>query len=240
MKFDASAAWNDAKRMLAGQREILLTLTGFFIFMPNLFLATLRPFEGAAATIDELLASYEQWVSANIVWLALSMLLAALGRAAMLILLTANERPTVGEALRVAVGIVPILVLADILAFVPVLFGFTLFLLPGLYLAGRLALVEVALVDRRMRNPVAALAASWQATSGNGWRLAITFLLIIIGTYLLQAVIGLILGIVFGLLAGREAGSLAVLLVGTATSAALQLAILLVATAAWRQLALSR
>lgn len=238
MKFDASAAWSDAMRLLSGQREILLTLTGFFILLPLLMLTTLRPFTGVASNVDEFVAQYEQWANANLIYILLVLALAAFGRVAMLILLLAPERPTVAEALKAGMLFAPIVILADLLAFVPFVFGMTLFIIPGLYVAGRLFLIETALVGERLRNPLAPLGVSWRITRGNGWRIALMLTVIFIGAYLVQTALGLAIGVVLTLLAGREAGDFALLLVSATANAGLQLVLMLVAVAGWRQLSI--
>jgi hypothetical protein len=116
----------------------------------------------------------------------------------------------------------------------------TLFVIPGLYIAGRLLMVEVALVAQRLRNPLAPLAASWRTSRGNGWRIALMLLILFIAAQLLQTAIGLTLGVVLTLIGGQETGNFALLLVSATANAALQLVILLVAVAGWRQLAVSR
>lgn len=240
MKFDASKAWTEAMSMLRGQREILLTVTGFFILLPLLMLTTLRPFNPTATTMAQVVEEYEVWMNANIGWLLLLLVLSALGRLTVLILLLGPGRPTVGEALRASVLLLPIVILADFLAFVPVVFGLTLFILPGLYLAGRLLLVEVALVAERLRNPVAPIGASWRATRRNGWRIAVMLLILFIAVYIIQTAIGLPLGVVLTLAGSAETGAFGLLFVSATANAALQLLLLLIAVAAWRQLAVSR
>lgn len=240
MKFDASTAWTDAMAMLRGQREILLTLTGFFILLPLLMVTTLRPFDATAQTFEQIFEQYQAWANDNLAWLLLVLVLAAIGRLTMLILLLAPERPTVAEALRASVTLLPLLLITDFLSFVPFALGMTLFVIPGLYIAGRLLMVEVALVAQRLRNPIAPLAASWRTSRGNGWRIALMLLILFIAAQLLQTAIGLTLGVVLTLIGGQETGNFALLLVSATANAALQLVILLVAVAGWRQLAVSR
>jgi hypothetical protein len=240
MKFDASTAWTDAMAMLRGQREILLTLTGFFILLPLLMVTTLRPFDATAQTFEQIFEQYQAWANDNLAWLLLVLVLAAIGRLTMLILLLAPERPTVAEALRASVTLLPLLLITDFLSFVPFALGMTLFVIPGLYIAGRLLMVEVALVAQRLRNPLAPLAASWRTSRGNGWRIALMLLILFIAAQLLQTAIGLTLGVVLTLIGGQETGNFALLLVSATANAALQLVILLVAVAGWRQLAVSR
>lgn len=240
MKFDASAAWADAKRMLGGQREILLALTGFFIFLPNLMLATLRPFQADGTTIAEFFASWQLWMDRNAIWVVLSLIMAAIGRMATLILLTADERPTVGQSLRLSAMIVPIDVAAQLLSLIPIALGGLLLVVPALYVAARLVLVDVAIVAMRLRNPVAPLVTSWQVTRGNGWRLALVLVVLFLGGNILQIAAGTIGRLIFTLLGGAATGEFAATLIGAAVSAGMSLLLLLMALSAWRQLAPSR
>ena len=112
--FDAGRAWTDAMALLNGQREILLTLTGFFIMLPALLLNALRPFVPSGKS-ETWVAEIAAWTEANFVWIILVAVLAALGRLAMLILLLGPERPTVGEALVAGAKLLLMFVLMDIL-----------------------------------------------------------------------------------------------------------------------------
>lgn len=237
MKLEPSRAWEDAVAMLGRQREILLTIAGFFFFLPSLLLAALRPLTLDAPTLDGKVAQYEAWAAANIHWLMIGLAIAALGRLAILILLLSRDRPTVGEAIRAGALVLPLLLVADLLAMLPVVGGSFLFVLPGLYLLGRLILVEVAFVAGRHRNPVQALIACWNATASNGWRLFAMIAILWLGAQLLSGAAGMTVGVVTSLVAGREAALIPILVVNALVGAAFSLLLLLMNVSAYRQLA---
>ena len=89
---------------------------------------------------------------------------------------------SVGEALATAFRVWPFAVLAVLLGSVAVVPGLLLFVVPGLYIAGRLTPAVAFVVDGT--GPVAALEASWALTAGNGWR-TIGFTLIFAGWFVI-------------------------------------------------------
>jgi hypothetical protein len=83
---DAGRAWTEAMAMLNGQRDILLTLAGFFIMLPALLLGVLRPFEPSGSS-ESMVRELLVWTNQNFLWVVLVAAMAALGRLAILILL---------------------------------------------------------------------------------------------------------------------------------------------------------
>ena len=100
-------------------------------------------------------------------------------------------------ALLTALALLPALMLSQASRGTPALLlpGLGL-MIPGLYVVARLSLALPLLASQTL-DPLAALRASWAATSGNAWRILA----------LLAALIGLLLGLV--LLAGGVAAALA-------------------------------
>ncbi len=89
---------------------------------------------------------------------------------------------SVAEALTAAARAWPLLVVTLGFATVPIGFGLLAFVLPGLYLAGRLVPATALVLDGL--SPVAALERSWALTSGNGWRV-IGFTLVFFGWFVI-------------------------------------------------------
>ncbi|MBC7496100.1 MAG: hypothetical protein H7243_02915 [Sphingomonadaceae bacterium] len=89
---------------------------------------------------------------------------------------------SVGEALTTVARAWPLLVVMLGFATVPIGFGLLAFVLPGLYLAGRLAPATALVLDGA--GPVAALERSWALTIGNGWRV-IGFTLVFFGWFII-------------------------------------------------------
>ncbi len=113
---------------------------------------------------------------------------------------------SVGEALLMALRLWPLLVVALFIAGVPIGAGLLLFVVPGLYMAGRLALAMPLVVDG-LGSPVAAVKRSWEMTDGNGWRI-IAFLILWTGWFLaLSAIAAVIGGGIATALSGLGAGA---------------------------------
>lgn len=222
--------------MLNGQREILLTIAGFFIMLPALLLSVLRPFEPSGsgnAMARELLA----WTNDNFLWVVLVAALAALGRLAILVLLLSPERPTVGEALAAGGRLLLLFLVMDLLIGFMLLGGSFLFLLPAFYIFGRLFLAETAFVATRPRGPIAGIAASFEATRRNGWRIFLVSALVYIGGFIMTAALGSVLGVVGALLEGPGLSRVLGGLVEAAFGAAVSLILVLMSVSFWRQLA---
>lgn len=238
-KFDAGRAWSDAMAMLKGQREILLTVAGFFILLPSLLLESLRPFAGSGSS-ETWMRELAAWTEANFVWILLVALLAALGRLTILILLLWPDRPTVGEALGAAARMLIPFAAMDLLIGFMLLGGFMLFILPGFYIFGRTFLAEAAFVARRARGPIAGLTAGFEASRGNGWRLFAAIAIIYIGGTILTAAVSSVVGVLAALTGGSDLDRVLSALVESAGGAGISLVLLLVAISAWRQLAEQR
>ena len=233
--FDAGRAWTDAMALLNGQREILLTITGFFIMLPALLLNALRPFvpsgkgEGWAAEIAA-------WTEANFMWIVLVAVLAALGRLAMLILLLGPERPTVGEALMAGAKLLLMFVVMDLLIGLMLLGGSLLLIVPAFYIFGRTFLAETAFVATRVHGPIAGLAAGFEASRGNGWRIFLMAAIIYVAGVILTAAIGSVVGVLGALAGGSGLDRFLSAFVDAVCGAGVSLLMVLVAVAAWRQL----
>ena len=216
MKFDGNRAWGDATRAIAANREVLLVMAGVFFFLPALAaalflsgyqsemqanLAALSAAEpGNTAVLQPFLRSYAR-VAPYLLGL---LLINAAGYMAMLALLTDRRRPTVGEAMGIALRCLPALI-GTILVFTA---GYFLALIPlGLLLGGliavagkatamtagviavlgllalvatRLSLTLPVIVIEGQHNPLSALGRSWRMSAGNGWRLFAFYLLLVI------------------------------------------------------------
>lgn len=235
-KLDTGRAWTDAMALLRGQREILLTLTGFFIMLPALLLNAFRPFTPTGSQ-ESWMQEFLAWTSANFHWVVLVAAMAALGRLAILILLLSPGRPTVGEALSAGGRMLILFLVMNLLIGFMLLGGAFLFVLPALYIFGRTFLAEAAFVATRVRNPIAGITSGFEASRGNGWRIVIVAAIIYVAGLILTAAIGSVVG-VLGALGGAEGlGRLLVAFVEAACGAGVSLVLVLMSVASWRQLA---
>lgn len=219
MNFDSSRAWRDAMALVQANREVLIAVAGVFFLLPGiasaLFLTdyqnNLMANIGNSAAVRQLM---EGSVGKVMSFGLISLLLQSVGHMAMLALLTDRSRPTVGQAMGIAVRAFPTLAATILIVFAGYLLGalvyavlagvlgvatgigvltFVLILLLAgvmVYVMVKLSLTMPVIVIEKVLNPFAALTRSWRLTRGNSLRL---FLF-----YLLLALIYLVIATVFG------------------------------------------
>lgn len=112
---------------------------------------------------------------------------------------------------------IPALVGIALLTFVPILVGFLLFIIPGIYLALRFELAMPAcFIDRK--GPVSSVKASWNASSGNVGKLFVLGLILGVVSLVVSGVAG-VLGFVVPLVGNLWSAAFAAVLspLGTLT-----------------------
>jgi hypothetical protein len=229
MKFDMSAAWSEAVAMVTANREVLLVVAGIFFFLPAVLQGFVMPplQDVLTATDPEAMQRQISEIYLDYTWLIALVAIAQIaGTLALLVLLRAQGRPTVGEAIRRGfAGLLPIVgayllvAFAVILAFVvatvatlaaPVI-GAVMWLIVGVglvYAMIRLSLLQPVVAIEQVRNPLSALRRSWAETRGNVGRLLLFFVLLTIAYIVVALVVGLVVG-ALGMVLG-EAGTLIV------------------------------
>jgi hypothetical protein len=264
VKFSMSEAWRDATAMMSGNREVLLIVAGLFFFLPSVVLALMMgDVQGVAGTDPEtaneaMMETYRRgW------WAIVLMTLASIiGSLALLALLRDHGRPTVGEAIRMAVvrllpaigtyllvgigGIIvtlltfavagPLLGLEDTSSPQQVLAVASIAFLIMLYPAVRLSLATPAIAIDKLSNPLRVLARSWRLTQGQGLRLLIFYVLLAIAYFVIAIVIGMAL-MALTLATGPSVGQTINAIVSGMLSAAVSVVFVAVLAAAHRQLA---
>jgi hypothetical protein len=236
MKFDSSQAWREALAAVQANREVLLTLGGVFFLLPGL-VATLMLSDlqeqliasfGSPAATERLMQG--QWGKFAGIGL-LSFVVQTVGYASVLALLTDSDRPTVGQALRIAVRALPVAIGAALLFFCAYMLATGLFAavaailgkLSGLAILVAIlvaifvcllvaALVRVSLtlpviIMDKVFNPMAALMRSWHLTKGHALGILLFYIVL------------LVVYLVIILLLGGGISALAVLLLGKGTVA---------------------
>lgn len=226
MKFDMNAAWRDTVALLQANKDLLLVIAGLFFFLPALafvmFLPDLtRNLEGLSneAVLNTVLEVYQR----NAHWFALSTILQSIGVLAMLALLRAKERPTVGEALSTgAIAFVPYLI-AQILLGVAIglaiglpitlaaasgigalAFLIGMLAIPAVfYLMIKFAMVAPVMAIERTFNPIKAMQRSWSLTKGNSLRIFLFFVLVIVAVMVIAILLTLVAQLI-----GAFAGSI--------------------------------
>ena len=241
MKLDLNAAWDQAVRLIAANREVMLVLGGVFFFLPYVLFLVLVPmpdFASVAGPSGEntpaLRAAVEGFL-ADYWWAILLLaLVQTVGAVAVMAVIGDPKRPTVREAMkRGAVYLLPHVAMqalaslaTTVVLFLALLLGaltgseavaatLAAFSLPVIvWLMTRLSLSGAAIAIERIGNPMAALKRSWRLTGGNGARLVAFYLLLFAAFFVISQVIGLIVGVLVALPGAEVAHVLGALLSG--------------------------
>ena len=220
MRFSYSAVWNDAVGMLKAHGSLLLSIAGVFFLLPALLMGYFLPQPGGLsgeAAFNAMIAHYRE----NWTWILLGQIVNLIGGIAIYRLLFDQRGVTVGSAIAGAFAILPAYFAMTVLSSMAVGFGFFWFILPGIYLLGRLVISGAAMIAEGHRSPLAPIRRSWSLTRRRGWAVAgLTFIVIVAGL-LLSFVITAVFGSIFLLALGRGGvGMLLVLILNAALTAA--------------------
>lgn len=168
-------AWSLFRRQADLILRIALPLVVFPAFAVQLLcdpLPPLPPPPRDQPMLEAWIAQVGIWGQTNASWYLLADAVSVFGLAAIAILLLDPDRPVVRGALRTAgTRLVPF-ILASLLIAVPVGMGMWLFVLPGLWVQGRLSAVIPLLARAPGQRVIPAIRTSWRATRGAGFALA--------------------------------------------------------------------
>lgn len=229
-----SAAWNEASRLLAANRQVITVVAGVFFFLPYLAFALMFMNETAAleaaraadpdpAAIGDAMAEFYGGVWWVVILLAV---IQGIGLLAILTLLTDRARPTVAEALKTGVRLLlPYLgaqllvsVVLGLLVLLAVAVGIGASALAALlativaaalvcYLFAKFLLTPPVIVVERQTNPIAAMGRSWRLTRGHALRVFAFVFLLILAVAIVGAVVSMVVGLALAL-AGSDAALL--------------------------------
>ncbi len=232
-KRDMGKAWTRATGRFGANRDTIGAIAGLFFFLPTLASSLLVPElaeappppvggeEAAEAALAQFTAIYaDNWPVFLFVVVA-----SLIGSLSLIALLTDRGNPTVDEALRtgaasapsylaaqlitvigatLAIG-VPLGVLSAMGGSAVAALGAVVSLVVIVYVFVKLSLIAPVVAIDGVRNPLAALARSWQLTRRNSFRifvfLALLVVVIVIVALLVSAVVGLVLAAFDGTIA---------------------------------------
>lgn len=233
MQFESNRAWQDAVTAVSANRDVLLPVAGVFFLIPavaqSFFLSDVQTkivSDFGNPKVFENLSSEQMTGLFGFGFVAFVAQL--VGYLALLALLTDRTRPTVGEALGIALRALPTLIGAALL-FVAAYLGATALLaavvgaiaavtgsaavgavLVIMFVAGlfytmvKLSLTLPVVVIEGMYRPVTAMKRSWALTKGNSVRLALFYVLLFIAYAMLAIVTGMILMGLLSAISGLE------------------------------------
>ena len=164
-RLSIAALWRDTFATARAGMPLHLPLAAAFVLLPGVAIELFGP------TLPKSPAQ----LTPNLVFIALVLpsLIAIVAQGAIIRLVIDKANGidrSVAEALLVALRLWPLLVVALLLAAVPIGAGLLLFIVPGLYMAGRLTLAMPLVLDG-VAAPLAAVRRSWELTENNGWRI---------------------------------------------------------------------
>lgn len=263
MKFDMTAAWAEAMRLIAANRQVIAVVAGVFFFLPYLafmllFMNQMASLEAAQAANPDPEAMGQAMVNfyGDIWWFVLlAMIIQGIGMLGLLTLLTDRSRPTVGQALKtgarmflpyfgaqllmsVVFGLMvllPIAVGAAVSVAAGVVIGL-IALVAFLYVFTKFLLTPAVIAIERQSNPLAALGKSWRLTKGNSVRIFLFVFLLFIAVAVVGGVISMVAGLIFAM-AGAETAVIGQAVVSGLVNAVFYVIFLAVLAAIYRQLA---
>jgi hypothetical protein len=238
IKLDFTAAWNDAVALLKTHKDMALPIAGVFILFPTILLGYFVPEPEIAAELEgqAALAVMMQFYRDIAPWLILTTILAVIGNLAIYSLVLNDRKPTVGEALGLALAFFVPMLVANLLSGLAIIFGFILLIVPGIYLSIKFSLVGPALVAENIKSPVAALARSWQLTKGNSLYIFAFYLIIGIVALIIYMVVVGVTGALIAFALPASAALLVTSVISGIMEMLLSVVFVFIAMAVYRQL----
>ena len=191
-KLDYRAVAKDARASFAAHREAIIAIAGFFIFMSNWIAGYLAPplvlesFDDTAKVI----AAFSGYFAANWPVLLPAMLVTMYGSLVLYVLISGRKLAQVGDALVIAAALFPTYLTATILTGWATFAGFLLFIIPGLYLTGRFAVLPAVIAQEPALGIIDAVKQTWATTRTCGWAIVILTLFIAVAIRLVSGIAG--------------------------------------------------
>ena len=206
-KLDYRAVFTDARMMLAADKEAIVAIAGFFIFLTAWISAFLVP-PLMIDTVDNAntaIATLSSYFAANWPILLPMMLVTMYGGLALYVLLSGRAFSKVGDALVIAAALFVPYLLASLLVGWATLAGFFLFVIPGLYLSGRFAILPAVIAQDAGPGVNKSVIRTWHVTSECGWAILVLMLFVALAVRIASGIVGGAVGAVSQSIAG-EAG----------------------------------
>ena len=240
MKFSYSAVWDDAARLLRANASLLLAVAGVFLFLPSVLTGYFAPQptgSGEGPTLAMLVAH----INENWPLLLVVNIVGFVGNLALLILALDDDRPTVGAALKAALLLVPLYFLVSLMSGLVVMAGLFAFIVPGLYLMGRVALTGPVIVAEGRRGPIAVIRRSFAVTKGHGWAMVGLILIVVLTFFIVSLALTTVFGSIFLLFdkaaGGGGVGALLLLILDAAVGTIFNTVLIVLLASLYRRLA---
>ena len=201
MRLRATTIYADVWAAWRRDWNVLTAVAGVFVFLPQLALLLLVPAMPDTTALTSTdpndpafrtwMEAFSGWVATNGIWYVVVLAALVFGQFALVAVYLASARATVGDAMGVALRLVPRFVLAWMIWTFPLaLLSPLLLLLPFLIMpvvaliGGRMMLVGPAILAARPIGAVAAIGRSFRSTRGHTLLLAGVLLSILLAQFL--------------------------------------------------------
>ncbi|RYE01766.1 MAG: hypothetical protein EOP61_10335 [Sphingomonadales bacterium] len=171
MKLSLSGVFADAGAMWRNHRDILSAIAGVFFVVPMLGILFLMAQSGLPADPDpvKLNEAARKFYEDNFLWFLLANLLIDFGTFTIFILFLQPGTRTLGETMALTLRRLLPFVVVDVLASILFGIGFSLFVLPGLFIFGRTWLAAPALAANPDQGILGAFREGWRRSFGFRW-----------------------------------------------------------------------
>ena len=235
VKFSTDRLWADCVSMAKAHGALLIAIGGVFLLLPQFAQSLFFPPPEIKVFDESAVNTMSAYLTDNALWFFVLNIPVALGQAAILTMLTHPSKPTVGQALSIALPFLLFVLVLSFLLNIVLITGYAALIVPGVYLTGRLAVAAPAQMAERIANPFNAIARSLVLTRGNGWQIAgVTILLVVVG-YIIATAIGAVVGILLTFIMPSSVVSAAIALLQSLLAAATLLALLILSAGLYRQ-----
>ncbi len=189
--------------LMRDHQQILIAIAGVFLFLPAVAGGLFLDPVSLGKTPEDVMKGFAVWLESNWLPIAAQVLITTFGGVALYRCLLSTQPITAGEAITTAVPMLLFVLLANLGTSFLIVIGLNLFILPGLYAAGRLLLVLPALVARNEKNILNGVTESFRLTQGNGWRLIGMVMTMMVVIFVAMFTASMIIGGVVSLLLPR-------------------------------------
>lgn len=237
-KLDYSKAWADMKALLRSQRDAVFAIAGALWFFPAWLASFLtRDVERVRVqTLAEAVEALRAQFTASWYITLPTMLIGLWGTVALYALLNRRDLPHVGDALRLAAALVPVYFITQLLAGWAIILGLMLFILPGIYVMGRLVPLAAVVVAEPGRGVIGGLKRAWELTDAQGWHVAFLFFIVMLVAIIGYFVASLMIELPVAVLVGRGGIPLLSSAIEAVGSTAINLIALGLSSAVYKQL----
>jgi hypothetical protein len=240
VKLSYDAIWQDILAMLKAHADIILVVAGAFMFLPTLAQAIYLAPPAMDGIDQKSIQSLALYYEANIVPLLALRLVTLLGVGTLLSLLLHPTRPTVGSAIAASMRMLPSLFIVSLVEQLIMLGGFLFLIVPGLYVIARTVVSDAAVMAEDVRNPLRAIARSFDLTRGLGWQVFGLVAILAVVTWITTSALVAIIGIPTQLFLPEGAALIARNILSAITPTTLMLVFALLSASFYRALSAAK